>query len=498
MFKSRIIIPLLESIKRYGDRYSFCINHKYYSYSDFAEVISRVQIALINNHVNRDCVGLVVNDDIETYASIVALWLEGNSYVPLHHSWPIQRCLDIVSQTKMEFILDSSRVSRFTNAKIIHTSELLFSDGIIELREDVSGDSLAYILFTSGSTGTPKGVQISRDNLGYFMDSFWGTGITVDENDRCLQCFDLTFDVSIVSFLVPLTKGACCYTVPNGKVKYVYASGLIEDYSLTFATFAPSMIRYLKPYFDEIDMSSLRTCILTAEACPAILAGEIQGIAKEASVYNFYGPTEATIYCTYYQLLRGKENKSYNGTVSIGKPLSNVRSIIIDDNLNEVSDGEKGELCVSGEQISLGYLNNLHKNAVSFFTRIEGGECIRYYRTGDLCYKDPEGDIMYSGRLDHQAKIQGYRVEMGEIEYHASSFLSNCNVVAMPFINSIGNTEIALFIESESFDTKELEGYLRSVMPSYMLPSHIFFETVFPLNDNGKINKSKLLHKNLY
>ena len=104
--------------------------------------------------------------------------------------------------------------------------------------------------------------------VGSFMDSFWDTGIVITSEDRCLQCFDLSFDVSVQGFLVPLTKGACCYTVPHGQIKYVYASGLIEDHQLTFGAMAPSMLRYLKPYFEEIDAHSMKTCIVTAEACP--------------------------------------------------------------------------------------------------------------------------------------------------------------------------------------------------------------------------------------
>ena len=495
MFYSKIIIPLIDNIKVFGDRQAFCINRQYYTYSEFGRAISKIRDVLVSRDIHNKCIGLFVNDDLETYASVIALWLEDNCYVPLNKAWPKQRCMDIINQTDITILLDSSAVTSLEGVNVLNTSETNYISDSLDICFKPSGDQLAYILFTSGSTGQPKGVQISRDNIGFFMDSFWKTGIQVAENDRCLQCFDLTFDVSIVSFLAPLTRGACCYTIPEGKVKYVYASTLIEDFKLTFAIFAPSMIRYLKPYYDEIDMSSLLTCILTAEACPSSLLDDFMANANNATVYNFYGPTETTIFCTYYMIKREEINKSYNGIISIGRTLSNVEGIIVDDSLNEVPMGTKGELCISGKQVSKGYVNSLSKNKSSFFIREKCGEAIRYYRTGDLCFEDDEGDILYSGRLDYQAKIQGYRVEMGEIEYHASLFLDGCNVVAMPFENAQGFSEIALFIESKPFDIKGLDDYLRKNMPKYMLPSHYFFDSSFPLNDNGKVDKNLILRK---
>ena len=117
---------------------------------------------------------------------------------------------------------------------------------------------------------------------------------------------------------------------------------------------------------------------------------------------------------------------------------------------------------------------------------------MRFYHTGDLCFKDEDGDIMYSGRLDHQAKIQGFRVEMGEIEYHAREFLGGKNVVCLAFENEKALTEIAMFIEAEEFNPDEMLTYMRTKMPSYMIPTRLFFVPVFPLNANDKTDKVKL------
>ena len=175
------------------------------------------------------------------------------------------------------------------------------------------------------------------------MDSFWDSGITITEDDRCLQCFDLTFDVSVQCFIAPLTRGACVYTIPHDQIKYSYVFGLLEDHQLTFGAVAPSMLRYLKPYFGEINLPVLKYCILTGEASPVDLVHQWQKCVPNAQLFNFYGPTETTIYCTYYEIDRGGEIKSLYGMLSIGKPMKNVKAIVVDENCNVLPKGEKGE-----------------------------------------------------------------------------------------------------------------------------------------------------------
>lgn len=492
MFFKSVLTPILNSINQFPSRYAFCINEEHFTYAQLGQCVSKIRAALRQCSYKSTNVGLVINDELETYASIIALWLEGDSYVPLHPDWPLERCLDISSQVELDLVLDSSKESRYKAIQVLHTAELNYKDDCLEPKDSVSDNDLAYILFTSGSTGKPKGVMLTRRNVAAFMDSFWKTGIEISEEDRCLQAFDLTFDVSVQSYLVALTKGACCYTIPYGQIKYVYASGLIEDHMLTFGAMAPSMLRYLKPYFEEIDATSLKACILTAEACPLNLMEDWYQCATNTELYDFYGPTECTIYCTYYKLTKGGKNKTLNGIISIGKPLANCVGLILDENGNELPAGEKGELCIAGDQVTKGYWKNEEKNASSFFYKEVDGRNLRFYHTGDLCYKDADGDIMYSGRLDHQAKIQGFRVEMGEIEFYAREYLGGTNVVCLAFDNKDSLTEIAMFIESKEFNPDDLLTYLRTKMPTYMIPTRLLFVPEFQLNMNGKIDKNIL------
>ncbi|MBO4600504.1 MAG: amino acid adenylation domain-containing protein [Bacteroidales bacterium] len=491
-FSNFILNPLAQSIRQYADRPALYIAGTSYTYNQLGRRIAAIRHALSSAKGNEGIAALAVHDDLDTYASIFALWMEGVAYVPLHPNQPIERNLNIISQTGTSLILDSADNSPYCS---INTKQLNNSQSTLHNPPFVptSDDSLAYILFTSGSTGIPKGVAISRRNIAAFLDSFWQTGIHIDHTDRCLQAFDLTFDVSVQSYLVALTRGACLYTVPYGMVKYLYVAQLISEHGITFGAMAPSMLTYLRPYFDQLDASSLRACILTAEACPTDLMEDWYRCATHTEIYDFYGPTEATVYCTYYKLSRTEENLSENGIISIGRPLANVHAVILGDDGKPVADHSKGELCVSGDQVTQGYWNNPEKNAEAFFNLTTDGVTRRYYHTGDLCYRHPSGNIMYCGRIDHQAKIQGFRVELGEIEYHAREFYKKEHrTVAIAFQNASALTEIALFVEHAQEDPAPLLSYLRSKMPSYMVPTRIIYRPQFPLNDSDKINRTQL------
>ncbi len=481
-FKQEILFAVYNAIYKYPDNQAFYIQDEVFTYRQFAERISSIRNVIRASIANEQIWGLAIHDNLNTYASIFALWMEGKCYVPLHPSWPGDRIEEIKKQVGFTNVLDNC--------------EAQYKEDFLDDWKNASDDDLAYILFTSGSTGVPKGVQITRKNVAAFMDSFWKTGISIDESDHCMQVFDLTFDVSVQSYLVALTRGACVYTVPYGQVKYIYAASLIQEQGITFGAMAPSMLIYLRPYFSEFDASSMKTCILTAEACPVDLMEDWYKCAKNTEIYDFYGPTEATIYCTYYKLTRGGKNLSLNGIISIGKPLANVTAIIIDEQGNVIKDQTKGELCVAGDQVTQGYWRNPEKNESSFFYKEVDGQNMRFYHTGDLCYWEKDGNIMYSGRIDQQAKIQGFRVELGEIEYHAREFFNKeKRVMAIAFQNDKNLTEIALFIESEQIDTKNLIEYMRGKMPNYMIPTRILFESEFPLNKSEKVDRNALKQK---
>jgi len=167
---------------------------------------------------------------------------------------------------------------------------------------------------------------------------------------------------------------------------------------------------------------------------------------------------------------------------------------VFDETHTQTLTDEQGELCLAGAQLTAGYFNNAALNKEKFFTTHYKGKPTRFYKTGDLCIKNPDGAIDFIGRKDTQIKISGFRVELSEIEFHARKALDNkVNTVALALTNAFGNQEIVLFYETAEQATQPIFSYLQKTLPYYMIPKEIRFIPQFPLNINGKIDKKKLL-----
>ena len=492
MFNTFFLSPFLRN--KDSKNYAICVNGKTVTYAEFFNRIDYV-ITLINNIPEKN-VGLYATDDVLTYASIVGLWFCGKAYVPLNPNQPLERHIEIINSVGLKHVLTSDgQYNAGGTAEIIETSGLDFTD--YQRKTDlqpleVPDSELAYILFTSGSTGKPKGVQICRGNVGAFIDSMNNIGLNVTEQDKCLQPFDLTFDFSVSSYLIPFVNGACMYTVPNKAVKFTYIAGLLEDHHLTVLQMVPSMIRNLLPYMDEVDTSSVRYNILCGEALFPNVIVDWHKSNPEMVTYNMYGPTEDTVFCTYYlinkEVIDDLKLSKQSGAVSIGIDFKNNESAIIDE--NDVFVKEKnvlGELCLCSSQLSPGYWQRPDENAAKFFER----DGKRWYKTGDLCYLADDDNFMHEGRSDSQVKINGFRVELGEIENQYKK-VSGKFCVVLPYTNAQQNIELAIVIESREYDYSEHKTKLMDILPAYEIPAKWFFMPKLPLNQNGKIDRRTL------
>jgi D-alanine--poly(phosphoribitol) ligase subunit 1 len=488
MFSERILQRLVGTFADCRENNAFFIGGTYYSYQQFEILISSLQRVI--RSISDDYIALVANDDLETYASIIALWLEGKCYVPLHPYQPEERCVDIIEQVGIRYVMDSSESSRYLMYHTIDTRHVKPSEKADIDIVPCSDAKLAYILFTSGSTGRPKGVRISRANLAAFVDAFEAMGYRLTKDDRCLQMFDLTFDLSVMSYLLPLLNGACAYTVAPTRIKYQAVFELLDEQALTFAMMVPSVIHYLRPYMDEIQAPTMRYSLFAGEALPLDDVEQWSQCVPQATIANTYGPTEATIICTGCEYRRSGGNKEVNGAMSIGRAMKGTECIIVDDENRIAGPNVKGELCLAGPQLTPGYWNNEQKNRESFFN-FEGR---RYYHSGDICSFDSEGDLMYYGRKDSQVKVQGFRIELSEIECVAKRFYDHNNaVVALPVYDDNRNCTIQIAVEKgDGTDNAELIDYLKRFLPSYMIPVKTHFLDHFPLNANNKIDRRRI------
>lgn len=486
---------ILSAMQRYPENEAFIIDDKHYTYAQLGKITASVAHSL--SEIEDERIGIIAENRIETYAAILAVLASGKTYVILHPAYPEERNLKIAGLAGLHTLLCTSHVKRpafGTDLFRVINTDKLSGKAPSELSRlqfyPPEEERNAYIIFTSGSTGEPKGVPITRANLNTFYQAYDSLNWNLDEHDRMLQMFELTFDVSVVSLLYPLTLGASVYTVGHQDVKHFKVFELLEKYELTFATVTPSLLQLLSPYFDEISLPALKYLGVSAEASQTELLERFRKSAPNAEFVNLYGPTEATIYCTCYRIPASGTCKHYNGMVAIGKPFPGIRVIIVDEEGNGLPQGETGELWVSGRQVMKGYLDDPEKSASALIHRPDGQI---YYRTGDLCILDNDGDIIYCGRKDYQVKIQGFRIELSEIEYTAQSFFKTpCNVAALPLICDGICNELHLAVETTECDQNTLIEYLKEKLPQYMLPKQIHCIPQFPVTNSNKTDRKKI------
>jgi len=442
----------------------------------------------VSEHYNTETrIGVLLNDDVETYASLIAILLLGKTYIPIHPHHPAERINQVIKQSGLRLILSGKEQQLYDNVRYFDVSSLTADPVSLSAPTISIKDDNAYILFTSGSTGIPKGVPITYFNLDSFIDAFISLGYEMSEEDRFLQMFDLTFDLSVMSYLAPLCIGACVYTVSDSGVKFTNIYGVLEQYEISFALMVPSILSHLRPYFNEIALPALKYCLFCGEALYSEIISEWLSCIPNATVENVYGPTEATIFCLTYNIKSKEEIVDWNGIVAIGKPMKNMEAIVIDDNFQIVADGSQGELCLFGSQLTQGYLN-AEKTKEAFFILNDK----RYYRTGDISYVNNEGNFIYCGRVDNQVKVQGFRIELSEIEFHLRKLTGFSNVVAFAVTTATGLSQIEAVFDTTIQETGEIIEALKTKLPSYMIPSKMHFISPFPLNTNGKTDRKEL------
>jgi len=490
----KFIVNLEKSLQENAFLKAFHINNVDYTYANLSAEVNKIRLGIRTKiPVENKLIGLVTNDDLQTYASIIALWLEGKAYVPVNPIYPIERNLGILEAVETCYVLDSSESSVYSiYHKVIHTSKLKKTVKK-EPRVEVDKNDIAYILFTSGSTGKPKGVPINFGNLDALVDALDAEEeFQLEKTDKCLQMFELSFDFSVVAYLPPLLAGAALFTIPKDQIKYFYIYKLMVTKKLTVLTMVPSIIHYLRPYIHEISAQWVKYCSFGGGKLMKDVAAEWSSCIPNAKIFNYYGPTEFTVYSGYYPYKYNTQTKNHNGIIGIGKPQKGVTYIVVDEENKIVESGVTGELCLAGEQITEGYWKNSKLNSKAFCNKKINGETKRFYKTGDLCFVDDDGDYMYVGRLDFQVKIGGYRVELGEIECIAKETLTRTDLVALDFTNKYGNKEIAMVVISDPVDTDGLVANLKVALPTYMIPTKFLFLKEFPHSVNGKIDRKEL------
>jgi amino acid adenylation domain-containing protein len=469
-----------------------------YNYGELNGLCSAICALLKSHGVQKgDRVGILTENTIYTYASVLGILSCGGCYVPLNHHTPVERNRGIIEDAGIEILLYSEEEQKAHD--LSHSAPVGTECRALDNRVhpaagtwdpvDQASSDLCYLLFTSGTTGKPKGVPIYHRNLSAFLDMVLESGrYDFTRNDRFLQMFELTFDLSVFSFLVPLSVGASFCPIPRVDMAYLEVAEVLQARQITVALMVPSVINFMKPYFGEISLPQMRYSLFCGEALYHETLCSWANCVPNAKIENLYGPTEATIFCMRYDWQRGEASHPQGkGIVPIGRPMEGMHAFTLSDS----GDDEEGELCLSGEQVTLGYWNNPSKTVEVFGMTNEGA---RFYRTGDLCSLDRDGNFLFLGRIDNQVKIDGHRVELEEIEFHARAFCGDEQVIAAASTSEVGSHVILLFIESEKDLRKGLREHLREHLPDYMVPREMITVSRFPLNSNGKIDRKAVIN----
>jgi non-ribosomal peptide synthetase-like protein len=477
---------------RHADRVAMVYDKTELTYRELGLRVGQLARLLRSHGIERgDHVAVCMPRCAEMLVVVLGVIEAGAVYVPIDTRAPLDRIAYICKDCDARLIVTTSKIiengfptpvlridrERSALARQPREAVALAESGVAE-------SDLAYVIYTSGTTGRPKGVMIQHASICHLVRSE-GSVLGVRPEDRVLQGFSLSFDMSLEEIWTTLWGGATLVVATD----QMMASGpelarTLEELGITIWHTVPTLLAA-----QEQDVRSLRLLNLGGEACPADLARRWQ--RKGRRVLNTYGPTETTVTATYAELAPGDP-------ITIGVPLPGYDVYVVDEELRPVPHGVEGELCIGGPGLAAGYLNRPDLTQERFVTAPfagPDGNAPRLYRSGDLARIDEAGRIDFHGRRDGQIKIRGFRVELAEIE---SVLLEQPGVqgAAAALLKDPGGIEaIAAFVvlrPGAALDDALTWQQLRARLPPYMLPAALAVETELPRLPSGKVDRGRL------
>lgn len=428
-------------------------------------------------------VAIAVPRSVYLIASVIACLDCGIVYLPIDiEGQPKNRINYALNSANIQTVVTLSSVNYdFGDRNIIYLDKCNIESDNIKLSFD---SELAYILYTSGTTGNPKAVEVTRKGLINFIVSIPRI-IKFAENDIIASFTNFTFDIFFLEAVLPLYCGMTVVLATKEQMENPRKSvKLLLDKKVTMLQSTPSRLRLLKLIDSELNcLKNLKTIMIGGEPFPVELLCSLQKI-KDCNIYNMYGPTETTIWSSIADLTNTHE-------IHIGLPIHNTNFYLLDNNLNPVSKGQQGEICIGGLGLADGYLDNIKQTEKSFvylpFKPFE-----RVYITGDLGFYDENDKLIFIGRKDSQIKINGNRVELEEVEECLNSLKNiDISVVCFDFEH---NELIAFYMAQYEIDEHETINELKQLIPDYMIPhKYVLIEKIY-YTDSGKVNRKEMLN----
>ena len=495
---------LEESAKNYPLHPAIIDNEYSLTYEEVLIGARKIAHHLVSLGLFKKPIALMMDKNAFIVTVFFGIAMSGNYYTVIDSKMPTDRIKKILDTFKPCLIItdrhNEASVNDLTDiyncgvsvCEVEHVlkSKLCDDDicSVVNAQKKIIDTDVLYVLFTSGSTGVPKGVIITHRSVIDYTEWVNET-FRLDNTVRMGNQAPFYFDNSVLDIYSTFCCGGTLYIIPQSKFAFpIRLLEFVRDNSINTIFWVPTVLTRIADLgiIDKCEIDCLQRVLFAGEVMPARQLNVWRRRLPKAVFANLYGPTEITVDCTYYIVDR---EISDDEAVPIGYACANTDVIVLNDDDKLVSIEEKGELCVRGSSLSLGYYNNPEKTKEVFVQNPLNDlydELI--YRTGDIVHYNSRGEIIFDGRRDSQIKHTGHRIELGEIETAVSS---NEFVKLNCCLHDSAKDHLVLFYEG-TIAPDELRPYLSKLLPEYMLPNRSIQMSSMPLNMNGKIDRVKL------
>ena len=472
----------------HGDKKAVVFGGKALTYRKLNEQANQLANFLLTKGLSPgDIVGICLPRSIQMLTAVIAIQKAGATWLPLDPEHPPSRLHYMMGHAGVRLLITHSTLNVDVpdqRTRVLELDQKASSIATQRTRNPVKRydpNQICYVIYTSGSTGNPKGVQISNHNLQNFLHGMQHRpGITADDN--MLAVTTLSFDISILELLLPLTVGASVTVCSRATLLDGAAlADLLNNENITMMQATPGVWRLLIEAGWQ-GKSNLKA-LTGGENLPGDLVAPLS--TRTAELWNMYGPTETTIWSTCQKITNS------NAPVRIGTPIDNTTVHLLNKQNQPVAVGATGELCIGGDGLSPGYLHQQELTNEQF-VEIDGQ---RLYRTGDLCRLHADGTLEYCTRIDTQIKLRGYRIETAEIESVLSRHPDIIQaVVVLSSITASDRRLVAWYTtrHGRSISLSELKQHVKQHLPDYMLPQHFERLESIPETPNGKVDRKAL------
>ena len=441
-------------------------------------LISSVQIG------HEDIVAINLEPSEWLVPLMLGILKSGAAFLPIDPDLPEDRINYIIEDAAAKTIITQKPNAKLKHERVLTIEDIWQEAGKLSTQNSqpvATPASLGYVIYTSGSTGKPKGVQIEQySNINMASDQVRRFGIMPVDN--LLQFASISFDAMIYEAFNALYAGATVVHVAKSIIKDLrHFEQYIKEKKVSIVTLPPSYLERLNK--NKLDF--LRVIITAGES--AIRQDALQ-CAQSLNYYNAYGPTECAVCTTVHPV---DPSAYYPLGIPIGRPIANTKVLLLDKYQRQVPIGAKGEICIVGDGVARGYINQQEKTR-QVFSKEPLGLC-RMYKTGDFGTLNEAGEILFIGREDFQVKIRGYRIELGEIERVLMEHHAITNVAVRLTSDPSGDDLLIAGLKGDIEQEERVKAWVARKLPDYMIPSIYLWLDEFPLNTSGKIDTGALL-----